>query len=127
VAIYSIVTDGEQTTFGVTGGGKLERPAAQAQTSSPLLRIEAVNVSSGNALLIADTLPASTLLSMLSYFDQYAHALTPWSPDGRQFVFTSASQTTDSIDLAVATLDAAGTRVSLKRIGEGVVAFWSPQ
>ena len=127
VAIYSIVTDGEQTTFGVTGGGKLDRPATQAQTSSPLLRIEAVNVSSGNALLIADTLPASTLLSMLSYFDQYAHALTPWSPDGRQFVFTSASQTTDSIDLAVATLDAAGTRVSLKRIGEGVVAFWSPQ
>ena len=126
LAVYSIVTDGHQTTFGVTGG-KLSRPASQAQTSSPLLRIEAVDVSSGNALLIADTLPASTLYSMLSYFDQYAHALTPWSPNGRQFVFTSASQTTDTIDLAVATLDAGGTGVSLKRIGEGVVAFWSPQ
>lgn len=126
LAVYSIVTNGQQTTFGISGG-VLDRPAAQAQSSAPLLRIEAVDVSSGDALLIADTLPASTLYSMLSYFDQYAHALTPWSPDGRQFVFTSASQTADTIDLAVATLNASGTSVSLKRIGAGVVAFWSPQ
>ena len=126
LAVYSITLDGLRTTFGAHGGA-LYRPDDQSQTASPLLRIESVNAANGEALLIADTLPASTLISMLSYFDQYAHSLTPWSPDGRQFVFTSASPTTDTIDLAVATFDAAGTQVHLKRIGEGVVAFWSPR
>jgi Tol biopolymer transport system component len=126
LAVYSIVTDNQHATLGAAGG-KLDRPAAQAQSSTPVLRIESLNVSTGDTLRIADTFPSNTLISILEYFDQYSRALTPWSPDGQQLVFTSASQTTDSIDLEVATFDRGETGVSLKSIGEGVVAFWAPR
>ncbi len=125
LAVYSFVLSSKPTTFGHVGGVE-NSPATQNQTQTPLLRIEKVNVTTGDALLMADTAPSHTFFNMLGYFDQYARDLTPWSPAGTQLVLTSASQTQDSIDMAVATLGRGGTTVSLKRVGAAVVAFWSP-
>ena len=125
LAVYSVVMDGKHTIFG--DATSEPAPSTDQTTGSPLLRIEMVNASSGDKLAVADTTPTNSLFSMLGYFDQYSRAVTPWSPDGKQLVFTSASHITDTVDLVVATLDSSGASVSLKRITEGVVAFWSPR
>ncbi|BCX02395.1 MAG: hypothetical protein KatS3mg053_0333 [Candidatus Roseilinea sp.] len=124
LAVYSIVFDATITPLG-DGTGKLGAPLAQ--TRSPALRIEIVDVASGAKIKVADTYPSRQFIQYFPYFDQYSRAITPWSPDGRRLVLASISPTRETADIAVATLNAAGTSVSLNRIAAGTIAFWSPR
>ncbi len=121
LAVYSVVSSGTPTDF---GGGTI---SSTVPSSSPLLRIQIVDADGSGILTAADTYPTQGVVNVLSYFDQYAHAVTPWSPDSLHLVFTSASHTRPDIDMVVASLDSSGATASLKRIASGVVAFWSPR
>ncbi len=124
LAVYSIAFDATITPLG-DGRGKLSAPLAQ--TRSPALRIEIINVATGVKIKVADTYPSRQFIQYFPYFDQYSRAITPWSPDGRRLVFASVSPTRETADIAVATLNNAGTSVDLNRIAAGTIAFWSPK
>ncbi len=124
LAVYSIVFDANLTPLG-DGAGKLGAPLAQ--TRSPALRIEIVDVNTGAKIKVADTYPSRQFIRYFPYFDQYSRTITPWSPDGRRLVLASISPARETADIAVATLNAAGTGVDLNRIAAGTIAFWSPR
>ncbi len=70
---------------------------------------------------IASFFPTESFLSVVPYFDQYANSSTFWSPDSLSFVYTTReSQGTGSVWIA----DANGMN-SPRKIGDGVIAFWS--
>jgi Tol biopolymer transport system component len=124
LAVFSIVDNGTPTRFGQTSA-----PTAtpDPQSATPVLRIEISNVATAGTVQVADTIPTRGVIQLLGFFDQYSRALTPWSPDGKQLVFTSASDTDPTVDVVVATLNSSGDNVDLKRITAGVIAFWSPR
>ena len=75
--------------------------------------------------------PSDDSFTMLSYFDQYAHSHTPWSPDGTRLVVSGtregvgggtngAAPTEDKVFV----LDAVGDQPP-RSIASGVLAFWS--
>ena len=75
--------------------------------------------------------PSDDSFTMLSFFDQYAHSHTPWSPDGtglvvsgtREGVAAGSNGAAPSQD-KVFVLDAAGVQAP-RSIASGTLAFWS--
>lgn len=123
LAVYSIVFNTTPTPLGDAAG----KPGAPlAQTRSPALRIEIVDVNTSAKIKVADTLPSRQFIQYFPYFDQYSRAVTPWSPDGRRLVLASISPSRETADIAVASLNPAGG-IDLSRIAAGTIAFWSPR
>ncbi len=128
IAVYSVVTDGVPTEF--NAAGKVDEQASiAAQAGSQMLRIEIVDAAVGGAkpIEVADTAPTSAVIDVMGFFDQYSRAVTPWSPDGKQLVYTTVSHQQSRMDLVVATLSSAADKVALSRLTDGVLAFWSPR
>lgn len=123
--------DSERVVVYSVAAAPADKPASSANSSAAqsasALRIEVVNTITANRVLVADTRPSRAVQDVLSFFDQYARALTPWSPAGDQLVFTDVRDDASTIDLFVATLHADAGSVTLKRIGSAAVAFWSPR
>lgn len=71
--------------------------------------------------IIATFVPTASFLNVLPYFDQYANSSTFWSPDSQALVYT-ARETDSSGGIYVA--DAVGDKPA-RKIGDGVIAFWS--
>lgn len=65
--------------------------------------------------------PTLSFLNVMPFFDQYANSSTFWSPDSQSFVYTARESDTDG---AVLIADAIGTNPP-RRIGDGVIAYWS--
>jgi Tol biopolymer transport system component len=128
IAVYSVVADGTPTNFTMEGKVGEQQPIV-AQSGSQMLRIQILDAArnGATAVQVADTLPTNAVVDVLSFFDQYSRAVTPWSPDGKQLVYTSASHLQSRLDLVVATINSAGDKVDLNRVTAGVVAFWSPR
>ncbi len=77
--------------------------------------------TTGQSRRIATFLPTTSFLSVIPYFDQYANSSTFWSPDSLSFVYTTRElQDTGSVWIA----DALGKNAP-RKIGDGVIAFWS--
>jgi hypothetical protein len=71
------------------------------------------------------------MLTMLSFFDQYAYSNYPWSPDGSALVVAGTQQETANrsngsgpTGAGIYVLDAVGGGEP-RQIAEGSVAFWS--
>ena len=71
--------------------------------------------------LAASFVPTRSFLNVLPYFDQYANSSTFWSPDSQALVYTML-ENADSGSIWIA--DAKG-QTPVKKIGDGVLAFWS--
>ena len=71
--------------------------------------------------VIATFVPTISFLSVIPYFDQYANSSTFWSPDSQAFVYTARETETNG---AVFVADAVGNNPP-RKIGEGVIAYWS--
>lgn len=71
--------------------------------------------------IVATFVPTVSFLNMIPYFDQYANSSTFWSPDSKSLVYTSLENETSG---AVFIADAVGGN-SPRKIGEGVIAYWS--
>ena len=92
-----------------------------------VLHLEVIDVVKTHSTSIADIIPTKDFVQLLGYFDQYSRALSPWSPDSRQLVFTSLAPIRGTSDVVIASgLFGAGT-VSLRQAGAGTLAFWSPR
>lgn len=70
---------------------------------------------------MASFVPTLSFLNVIPYFDQYANSSTFWSPDSRSFVYTARESERNG---AVFVADAVGTDAP-RRIGDGVIAYWS--
>ena len=128
LAVYSIVTNPQFDKLGA-GTSKMDSLAQSsgiAQTQFGL-RLEVIDIASGKATRIADTYPSRQLQQYFQYFDQYSRSLSPWSPDGKHLVFATLSPTAQTVDVAVAAIDAVANSVSVKRVAAGTIAFWSPK
>lgn len=77
--------------------------------------------TTGDTRIAASFVPTRSFLNVLPYFDQYTNSSTFWSPDSHALVYTTL-ETTDSGSIYVA--DANG-QTPVKKIGDGVLAFWS--
>ncbi len=62
-------------------------PSAHAQGS---IRWAVLDVASGSTRYLADFRPTQEQLIAFTFFDQYAQSHSPWSPDGRQLLFSGA-------------------------------------
>lgn len=71
--------------------------------------------------LAASFVPTRSFLNVLPYFDQYTNSSTFWSPDSQALVYTTF-ETADSGSIYIA--DTNG-QAPVKKIGDGVLAFWS--
>lgn len=70
---------------------------------------------------IASFEPTGSFIDMIPFFDQYANSSTFWSPDSQSLVYTSNE--TDSRG-SVFIADAVGNNPP-RKIGDGVIAYWS--
>jgi TolB protein len=70
---------------------------------------------------IASFSPTVSFLNVIPYFDQYANSSTFWSPDSQSFVYTARETNTTG---AVFIADAIGNNPP-RRVGDGLIAFWS--
>lgn len=70
---------------------------------------------------LAAFVPTASFLNVIPYFDQYALSSTFWSPDSQSFVYTQRSTETSGL---VYVADASG-KSPARKIGEGLIAFWS--
>lgn len=77
--------------------------------------------ASNSSHIAATFIPTVSFLSVIPYFDQYANSSTFWSPDSQSLVYT-AGETESSGSVYIA--DAVGSNPP-RKIGEGVIAFWS--
>ncbi|HZQ05758.1 MAG TPA: hypothetical protein VFD70_04210 [Anaerolineae bacterium] len=77
--------------------------------------------TTGQSKRIATLLPTTSFLSVIPYFDQYANSSTFWSPDSLSFVYTTRElQDTGSVWIADVS-----NKNAPRKIGDGVIAFWS--
>ena len=97
------------------------------------MRWKILDVVDGTSWPLVDFLPSADQWTVFSYFDQYAHSHSLWSPDSGSMVFAgriatgalSASLTQHPADhiLVLATYANATPQV----IADGYLAFWSPR
>ena len=93
------------------------------------LRWMELDVAEGTHRKLADFVPSSAQMTLFRFFDQFAHSHTPWSPDSDALVFAGRMFGGDapaSDDPQVFVLNA-GAGPSVKAIGVGLLAVWSPR
>jgi Tol biopolymer transport system component len=117
------VTARETTAFFWSPDGRavlLMTPEAGANASQPLHRWR---VWEGRQRFVSEPfVPSPTFFEQyVPFFDQYAQALTPWSPDGTAFAFAGQMQGSSGIWVQPVAQGAAPTRVS-----DGGFVMWSP-
>ena len=100
------------------------------------LRWALLDVAKGEAIPLVDFIPSAEQLTMLQFFDQYAHSHSVWSPDGGSIVF-AGDLLTDSVAASMSSHPGHSsfhivvvdtTPVPAPHvIGEGIMGFWSPR
>lgn len=70
--------------------------------------------------LVATFVPTQSFLNVIPYFDQYANSTTFWSPDSQSLVYTANESSGGVVYVA----DAVGNNPP-RKVGEGLIAFWS--
>lgn len=138
LAVFSAVVADRPTSLSgvIPGSSKANRPftlrSANAgvaagerflQNQQSYMRVEVVDPATGIGMRVADATPTRMFGQYIPYFDQYARAVSPWSPDGRRLVFAALDPATQVPRVVVASLDPP----KLNAVAEGVVAFWSPR
>ncbi|MGE5139345.1 MAG: TolB family protein [Rudaea sp.] len=115
LAYLTVPANGNSTSF--------YRFKGLAQTGGNDVKLEwqVKDFDTGQSHTLGVFAPTDSFISTLPFFDQYTRSTTFWSPDSAHFVYTNAD-TTDAGSIWVA--DAAGNTAP-KKIGEGMIAFWS--
>lgn len=99
----------------------LTRGAQTDQTTTVQLHWHVWDTAAKTAHAVASFVPTTSFLNILPYFDQYASSSTFWSPDSQSLVYTvGASDITGEV--WVASIDG---KTPARKIGDGVLAFWS--
>ncbi len=123
LAVYSITEGESPTQLNVSASQKLASPALQQ--GATLMTIQVVDVETAKSVLVANINPTRDFAAYLNFFDQYSRAVTPWSPNGRHLTLAGSGEQDGAPQIAVATLATDNTRVTLKQLGEGTLAFFS--
>jgi Tol biopolymer transport system component len=81
-----------------------------------------VEVAGGPPRRLAQFTPSRDELFVLTFFDQFAPAMTPWSPDSRRLVYVDASRAGDTAG-RLTIVDTADGRT--RQLATGSLATWS--
>jgi Tol biopolymer transport system component len=111
-------------TQDLAASGPTPTPHARGSSSGGnfIMKLSVMDAHNGASHAVESYPPTERFLSVIPYFDQYAHALTIWSPDSRYLV-VSAYRTTDGVP-GVWVVDASG-HVDPRFVAEGWLGFWS--
>jgi TolB protein len=71
--------------------------------------------------IVATFVPTLSFINVIPYFDQYANSSTFWSPDSKSLVYTTLETESNG---AVFIADVVGSNPP-RKIGDGVIAYWS--
>jgi TolB protein len=86
-----------------------------------LLHWKVWDLASDETRNLASFSPTPSFLNVIPYFDQYANSSTFWSPDSKSFVYTAIEgEGAGSVWIADVSSGAPP-----RRVGDGVLAFWS--
>jgi TolB protein len=98
-----------------------------------LLRLMVADVADGSRWPLVEFLPTLDQLSMLQFFDQFAHSHSLWSPDSQSLVFSgelggeAASASLGRQEVPHVFVVGAERGSVVEPIAEGYLAFWSPR
>ena len=98
-----------------------------------LLRLMMLDVNSGDTWPLAEFLPTSDQDTVYTFFDQFAHSHSPWSPDSTALVFAGRLQG-EGVSVSFNSQPApqiyvvgADPNPTITSIADGGLAFWSPK
>lgn len=95
-------------------------------TPTELYLLEVVDPNTGQSRQLFYFAPTAAFQRLVSEFDRYSRAVTPWAPDGRKLVFTlSFGNAVNTRDFVIET-EASGS-LAPRVLGQGSLAFWSPR
>jgi TolB protein len=103
----ALSADPEDTT------GQIEAPKR--------LTLFVLDIETGKKTEVVTFLPTDQFMSVLPFFDQYAHSASLWSPDSRNLVLSVIDSDGDP---AVFVVEAAGN-LKPRYLAPGIIAFWS--
>jgi TolB protein len=86
-------------------------------------RLKVVPAAGGAVQTVATFSPTQDMAVYLSFFDQFAHSHSIWSPDSRRLVIALREEGGAS---SIQVLDAGGTEAP-RTVAQGNLAFWSPR
>ena len=126
--VRTLTDEGVLSFFWSPDGGTIAYVAFDP--SAGHLTWKVVDPEGGQPRKLADFTPTNELLTMMTFFDQYAYSNSLWSPDSRHLVFSGqlvsagddSGNSLDGFQVYVIDIDSPG---SPKAIAEGSVAFWS--
>lgn len=111
IAFLTLVTPAQSSTGPA-------RPAAQTPIK---LRWQVLTIADGNSRTVATFAPTENFVSLIPFFDQYAHSITFWSPDSKRLVYSQDENGTDG-SIWVVNVDG---DPQPHRVGDGTLAVWS--
>ncbi len=99
-----------------------------------VLRLNILDVEEGVSWPLLSFIPSAEQLTMLQFFDQFAHSHQLWSPDSTALVlagtFPGGADTVSSglqQQRSKVIVVSAERRSWTREVGDGVLAFWSPR
>lgn len=115
--------DGKSLAYFVPTLAVPSGPQAQAGQPEPELALQLFrwDLASGLSNEVASFKPTDEFLSVLTFFDQYQHSATIWSPDSRHLVLSAL----DNTGVPVISIVDAGGAAEPVLLAEGTLAFWS--
>ena len=89
-----------------------------------LLRLNTLDMASGESHELTTFLPTDEFLNVMRYFDQYQHSATIWSPDSQNMVLSGYPLGSEPREQGVWVLAASGN-LEPRFLTNGTLAFWS--
>jgi TolB protein len=105
----------------VEGGGEETQGGEAQQAQQLLLRLNILDIGSGESNTVATFQPTQQFLAILPTFDQNQHSSTLWSPDSRNLVLSAM---TPEGEPGIWVVPASG-QLPPRFITPGLAAFWS--
>ncbi len=95
---------------------------ATPTTPQYALELRVLDVTGGKSHKVFTFIPTPQFLGILPYFDQYAQAVTIWSPDNNNLVLSVIDNTSGKPSIVIV---AASGHLEPRLLTEGYLAFWS--
>jgi Tol biopolymer transport system component len=96
-------------------------PSGTDQTDQTVT-LKVLTVTTGAVRTVTSFLPSPFFLTVLNEFGQYAESVRLWSPDSRYLLY--CAMVPDSFDIMMAYAD---QPIAPRKIGDGMMATWSPR
>jgi TolB protein len=113
-------TDAVAAFFWSPDGSRIAYFVPNAADQTVTLKV--LTVKTGDVRTVTSFTPSPFFLTVLNEFGQYSESVRLWSPDSRFLLYCAMSP--DSFDIMMAYADQS---IAPRKIGDGMMATWSPR